>query len=246
MNDRGEINGGIDPAGVARYTAARGRVLAEVAAACRRAGRAPEDVTLVAVTKGVPPERVVAAVAAGQRDLGENRVQEGVAKAGAVGGDVAWHLIGPLQANKARAAIGTFATIDSVESLALARRLDRLASELRPDRRLPILLQVNVDADEAKHGWQPAVLERELAALADLGHLRLDGLMTIGRLVADPGAARATFTALRTLSDRLRTRNAALGPELSMGMSDDYPTAIEEGATQVRVGRALFGERSAG
>ncbi len=236
-----------DAAEIERFRADRERVLEQIAAACRRAGRAPGEVTLVAVTKGVAAERVAAAVASDQRHLGENRVQEGAAKVAAVSGGVdrvgvVWHLIGPLQSNKARLAVATFATIDSVDSLALARRLDRLAAELRPDAPLPVLLQVNVDADPAKHGWAPSDLEAAMPDLAALPHLRLDGLMTIGRLVADPEEARPTFAALRRLSERLRA-TAPLGPELSMGMSDDFAIAVEEGATQVRVGRALFGPR---
>ncbi|HEU4672788.1 MAG TPA: YggS family pyridoxal phosphate-dependent enzyme [Candidatus Limnocylindrales bacterium] len=250
-NDRARTSAAGSPpaAEVGRFRFARDRVLDEIADACRRADRNPAAVALVAVTKGVAAERVAAAIAAGQREFGENRVQEGAAKAAELAegveaaGEVAWHLIGPLQSNKARLAVGTFATIDSVDSIELARRLDRHAGEVRPSRPLPILLQVNVDADPAKHGWRPADLEADLGALANLGHLRLDGLMTIGRLAGDPEDARPTFVALRKLAERLRATTAALGPVLSMGMSDDYPVAVEEGATQVRVGRALFGPR---
>ncbi|HEY3522242.1 MAG TPA: YggS family pyridoxal phosphate-dependent enzyme [Candidatus Limnocylindrales bacterium] len=229
---------------IVRFRKAHDRVLEAIGDACLRVGRNAGDVTLIAVTKGVAVDRVRAAVAAGQRDLGENRVREAAGKAAAVGADVSWHLIGPLQSNKARAAVASFAAIDSVDSLALARRLDRLALELRPDALLPILLQVNVDADEAKHGWRPADLERDLPALSDLGHVRLDGVMTIGRVVAHADEARPTFVALRRLSERLRRAEPALGPVLSMGMSDDYRVAVEEGATQIRVGRALFGPRT--
>jgi PLP dependent protein len=195
------------------------------------------------VSKGFGAAHVRAAVEAGLATLGENRVQEAAAKIPAVRG-AAWHLIGPLQSNKARRAVELFDVIESVDSVELAARLDRLVEELRPDRPLPILLQVNVDADPGKAGFDPAVLEGDLARLADLPALRLEGLMTVGRLV-DRSEARPTFVALRTLGDRLRGREPRLGPELSMGMSADYDVAIEEGATIVRIGRALFGDRPA-
>jgi PLP dependent protein len=148
-----------------------------------------------------------------------------------------------LQGNKARKAISVFDCVESVDSVGLAERLDRLAVELRPGSRYPVLLQVNVDDDPAKAGFQPSDLEGSVAALNELAHLDIQGLMTIGRLVADRDAARTTFRRLRDLSERLRATGAAIGPNLSMGMSDDYELAVEEGATIVRVGRALFGDR---
>jgi pyridoxal phosphate enzyme (YggS family) len=234
-----------DQAEVAAFAAARARVLATMAAACARVGRDPADVSLVAVSKTIPPERLVAAVAAGLTTLGENRVQEGEAKAGAVPG-ATWHLIGPLQSNKAKRALATFAVIESVDSLELAERLDRLAAEVRSNELVPILLQVNVDGDPAKAGFEPRDLELGLEALDRCAQLDVRGLMTVGRLFDDTEAGRPTFVALRRVSERLRTRWSGLGPELSMGMSADYPTAIEEGATIVRVGRALFGARDPG
>jgi pyridoxal phosphate enzyme (YggS family) len=242
---------GPDPAVVRAFAAARRRVLDSIAAACERSGRDPATVRLVAVSKTVPAERVRAAIAAGQLLFGENRVQEVVAKALAVGAGE-WHLIGPLQDNKARRALETVDCIESVDSVGLARRLDRIVRELRglppegpvpPDRRFPVLLQVNVDGDPGKAGFGPDALLAALPELATLGALRLDGLMTIGRLAVDPEAARPTFRALRELGGRARADVPALGAELSMGMSDDYPVAVEEGATLLRVGRALFGER---
>ena len=221
---------------------ARQRVLERIADAAERAGRDPADVTLVAVSKTVPAERLVGAVAAGLMILGENRVQEAVSKVAAVPG-ASWHLVGPLQSNKARRAVETFETIQSVDSVQLATRLDRLAAELRPGDRLRVLLQVNVDDDTSKAGFSPEDLETSLPEILALPALELRGLMTIGRLVGSAEAARPTFRALRALSERLRPRHAGLGPELSMGMSDDYTVAVEEGATIVRVGRALFGER---
>jgi pyridoxal phosphate enzyme (YggS family) len=130
-----------------------------------------------------------------------------------------------------------------VDSLDLAARLDRLVAEVRPDRPLPVLLQVNVDRDAAKAGFEPEALESALPNLLALGSLRIDGLMTIGRLVETAELARPSFRALRELRTRLRAAFPGLGPELSMGMSDDFEVAVEEGATIVRVGRALFGER---
>jgi len=205
-------------------------------------------VRLVAVTKQVPAAAVAAALAAGCEDLGENRVQEAAAKiplveAGAGGLAARWHLIGPLQSNKARRAVELFDVLEAVDSLALAVRLDRLTQELRPGRPLPILLEVNVDADPAKAGFMPAELEAAVPDVLTLPGLRLDGLMTVGRLVDRPEAARPTFVGLRRLSERLRAAHPELGAELSMGMSDDFPVAVEEGATIVRIGRALFGER---
>jgi pyridoxal phosphate enzyme (YggS family) len=196
----------------------------------------------------VPAERLVAAVAAGLTILGENRVQEAEAKVATVGG-ATWHLIGPLQSNKAKRALATFAVIESVDTVELAERLDRLAAEHRPGGRVPVLLQVNVDDDPAKAGFSPDGLVAALPRLAGLEHLELGGLMTVGRLVERAEDARPTFAALRTLSERLRGSDAGgagrsgLGPALSMGMTGDYPIAVEEGATIVRVGRALFGER---
>ncbi len=231
--------------GVAAFAAARTRVLARIAAACGRVGRSPADVTLVAVSKTVEAARLRDAVAAGLTLLGENRVQEGASKAAEVPG-AHWQLVGPLQSNKARRALEVYEAIQSVESVGLAERLDRLAREIRaagPANRYPVLLQVNVDDDPAKAGFQPDALPDALERLAQLDALEVRGLMTIGRLVDAAEAARPTFVALRTLSERLRARSATLGTDLSMGMTDDFEVAIEEGATIIRVGRALFGER---
>lgn len=229
---------------VERFRAARAAVLDRIAAACGRVGREPGEVTLVAVSKTVPAERLRAAVAAGLTVLGENRVQEAAAKAAEVPG-ATWHLVGPLQANKVRRAAELFSMIQSVDSVALARRLDRIAGEVHPGSLLPVLLQVNVDDDATKAGFDPGDVEAALAELLALRGLRVDGLMTIGRLVARAEDARPTFRALRLLGERLRARHPALGGALSMGMSEDFEVAVEEGATLVRVGRALFGERPA-
>jgi PLP dependent protein len=235
-----------DPNDVARIAAAREQVLARIADACGRAGRDPASVAVVAVSKTVPASRLRAALVAGLTTFGENRVQEAEEKVGGVPG-ATWHLVGPLQSNKARRALTTFAVIESVDSLDLAVRLDRLTAEVRPAERVPILLQVNVDGDPAKAGFSPAALEAEAGAIAILPRLQVLGLMTVGRLVERAEDARPTFVALRQLAERLHASRPGaaewLGPELSMGMSDDFEVAIEEGATIVRIGQALFGHR---
>jgi pyridoxal phosphate enzyme (YggS family) len=233
------------------FREARARVLASIAEAGSRSGLPPQGVTLVAVSKTVPAARVRLAAAAGFRDFGENRVQELAEKAPEVP-DATWHLIGPLQSNKARRAVETATVIQSVDSVDLARRLARITREVRglpaegpvPDAsRLTVFLQVNVDDDPAKAGFQPGDLPAALVEIAPLGALVVVGLMTIGRLVERPEEARPTFAGLRRLSERLRRDAPHLGAGLSMGMSADYAIAVEEGATVVRVGRAIFGSR---
>jgi pyridoxal phosphate enzyme (YggS family) len=216
---------------IAAFAEARARLLERIARAAARAGRDPRDVTLVAVSKTVPVDRIRAAVAAGLDVLGENRVQEAAGKVTEVRG-ATWHLVGPLQSNKARRAVELFDVIESVGSVELA------------GRPLPVLLQVNVADDPAKAGFDEDEMDVVLPDLLELPGLRLAGLMTIGRLVPTPEEARPTFRALRALSERLRVQWPQLGSDLSMGMTDDYEVAVEEGATIVRVGRALFGERS--
>jgi pyridoxal phosphate enzyme (YggS family) len=230
------------PEAVAAFAAARQRVLDAIAGACLRVGRDPAGVELVAVSKTVVAGRLVAATAAGLTTLGENRVQDAEAKAPQLPG-VRWHLVGPLQSNKARRAVDLFDVVESVDSVALARRLDRLAAE---SGRAPlgVYLQVNVDLDPAKSGFTPADLETEIGSLAGLPNLRLLGLMTVGRLVATAAEARPTFVGLRGIAERLRNREPGLGSGLSMGMSDDFEVAVEEGSTLVRIGRALFGDRA--
>ncbi len=230
---------------------ARVEILRRIADASARAGRDPAAVEVVAVTKTVASDRIRAAIAAGFTTLGENRVQERAAKAGEIeagatppaGAAPRWHLVGPLQSNKARRAVELFDVIETVDSLDLAQRLSRIAGEIRPGRPLPVLVQVNVDDDAAKSGFDPEQLEHALPAILDLPALTVDGLMTVGRLVEDPDLARPTFRALRSLSERLRADDERLGGALSMGMSEDYPIAVEEGATLVRLGRAIFGAR---
>jgi pyridoxal phosphate enzyme (YggS family) len=219
-------------------------ILERIGEAAARVGRDPSAVEVVAVTKTVAADRIRAAIDAGFTTLAENRVQERAEKLADVGGG-RWHLVGPLQSNKARRAIELFDVIETVESLELAQRLSRIAGEVRPGAPLEVLLQVNVDDDPAKAGFDPAGLERDLGAILDLPGITVDGLMTVGRLVETAELARPTFVALRALAERLRSRHDGLGPALSMGMSEDFPIAVEEGATLVRLGRAIFGARPA-
>ena len=215
-------------------------IRAEIAQICERADRDPGEVRLIAVSKTQPSETIRAALAAGQIEFGENRVQEGLAKLDELAGSEARiHLIGHLQRNKARFA-GRFASVQSIDSVrlaeAVARQLDAPPST-PPNLPLDALLEVNVAGEASKQGFDPAELESAFAQIAALPQLRVRGLMTIAPLVADAEQARPVFRRLRELRD-------ALGlPELSMGMSNDYAVAIEEGATIVRIGRAVFGER---
>jgi pyridoxal phosphate enzyme (YggS family) len=225
---------------VAAFREARRHIQERIEAACTSVGRDPSTVELVAVSKMVPVSRLRDAVAAGLATLGENRVQEAAEKATGIHG-VDWHLVGHLQANKAARAVELFAVIQSVDSMALAARLDRLAGGA--PRRLPVYLQVNVDADPAKAGFTVPELRASVRELLALPNLEVRGLMTVGLLTSDAEAARPTFVALRRLSESLRVAWPTLGAGLSMGMSDDFEVAVEEGATLVRLGRALFGAR---
>jgi pyridoxal phosphate enzyme (YggS family) len=183
------------------------------------------------------------AVALGLTHFGENRVQEAESKAPALA-DARWEMVGRLQSNKAARAVELFDAVHSVDSLDLAERLDRLAGETQ-ESPYPVFLQVNVDADDAKTGFSSHDLLTAVSRLAMLEHLEIRGLMTVGRLVATPEQARPTFRALRALSVELRSSDERIGAGLSMGMSDDFEVAVEEGATVVRLGRVLFGERPA-
>jgi pyridoxal phosphate enzyme (YggS family) len=203
--------------------------------ACRKAGRAPGEVLLIAVSKTVDLERIQAAVAAGAAALGENRVQEAKDKVAALGRPVPWHLIGSLQTNKARDAVMLFDWIHSVDRLELARELDRRAHAA--GRKVKGLLQVNLGDEPQKGGAAPGEVKALLDELRGLTHLDIRGLMAIPPQVADAEAARPYFRRLREL------RDAAGLEHLSMGMSADFAQAIEEGATMVRVGTSIFGAR---
>ncbi len=208
----------------------------------QRIGGWSHPVRVVAVTKGHGPEAVRAAVAAGLEDVGENRVQEALAKQEAAGTvPVTWHLIGTLQRNKARQALGRFALIHSVDRLELAAELDRRAAGGAEVQR--VLVQVNCSEEAQKGGIEPSELVPLLGAVSELRHLEIGGLMTMSALTEDQAEQRRAFSRLRELRDQAERAGYRL-PELSMGMSGDYTTAVEEGATMVRLGTILFGERS--
>lgn len=223
------------------FSARADAVRAEIAAACTVAGRDPAEVQLLAVTKNHPAAAADYAARYGLRAVGENRVQEAVAKRPLATLPLQWELIGHLQSNKARIAAQHFDRIQSVDSPKLLDHLDRAAAEL--GKTLPVLLQINAGRDPAKFGAEiedaPRLLEHALAR----SHLRVDGFMTIAPLSDDPDVARRTFATLRELRDRLAAQTGAALRELSMGMSGDFPAAIAAGSTLVRVGTALFGAR---
>ena len=209
-------------------------VEARIAAACTRAGRSPNEVTLIAVTKTFPAEAVTAAIAAGIANVGENRVQEARDKQPLVAGNVRWHLIGHLQSNKAKDAVRLFDMIQSVDSIELAEKLARAADAA--GKQQEILLQVNIGREPQKSGIDPDDVARAVKQLAAYPSLRLRGLMAIPP-VGEADETRRFFRELRTM------RDAEGMEQLSMGMSEDYEVAIEEGSTMVRVGRAIFGSR---
>jgi pyridoxal phosphate enzyme (YggS family) len=210
-----------------------------IAQAAARAKRGAEAVALVAIAKGVPTDRIREAYGAGVRHFGASRVQEWEAKAPYLNDlEATWHLVGHLQRNKAARALSLFHTVDSVDGLPLAERLDRAAGE---GRRLPVLLEVRLDRAGAKTGCAAEDVAHVAEGLLLLPHLEWRGLMTIPPLTEDAEQARPAFRRLRELRDELSERFGCALPELSMGMSDDFEVAIEEGATQVRVGTAIFG-----
>jgi len=220
-----------------------------IAAACQRAGRDFFEVTLVAVSKTVEPALIRQAIEAGVRVLGENRVQEAATKIpqlenAAAENNVAWHLIGHLQSNKARRAVELFSAIQSVDSVKLAARLDAIAGEL--GKRLPVFLEINLGEEDSKAGISQSEVLSLCEQVSKLHHLELKGLMAVPPFLDDPEQVRPFFRRLRQLRDEAR-RAGIVGEqfkELSMGMSNDFEVAIEEGATYVRIGTALFGSRS--
>ena len=225
-----------------RVAAVRDRI----ARAASRAGRRPEEVTVVAVSKTHPPDAVREAFAAGLRHFGENKVQEAepkIADLAALRADgLRWHLVGHLQSNKARAAAALFDRVDSVDDAKLAARLEKAAAE--KGRTLPVLVQVRLGDEETKSGLDERRLFPALEMMRGLKRLRVDGLMTIPPPAEDPEVMRPFFRRLRALRDRAKGEGLLLGSELSMGMSHDLEVAVEEGATMVRVGTALFGARA--
>ena len=217
-----------------------------IARAATRAGRQPAEITLVAVSKTHPPERVREAFAAGLRDFGENKVQEAEPKIAALAdlraGGLRWHLVGHLQANKARKAAALFDWIHSLDDPALGLRLEKASAQSK--KALPVLVQVDLAGEQTKFGLDEEHLFPALEQLRGLKSVRVQGLMVMPPYEDDPERARPYFKRLRELRDKARKENLLLGDELSMGMSHDLEVAIEEGATLVRVGTAIFGERA--
>lgn len=210
-----------------------------IARSAQDAGRDPGEVVLVAVTKTFPVNRIREALALGLRVLGENRVQEALPKIDEIGpADVEWHLIGHLQTNKVKFIDGRFRMVQSLDSAGLVEALDR-----RIQSPLDVLLEVNVAEEPQKTGLMPVDLVTVAAAVKAAQHLRLRGLMTVAPMVEDPEAVRPVFRQLRALRDTTSQQLGMALPVLSMGMTDDYAIAVEEGATMLRLGRALFGPR---
>ena len=223
----------------ARLDEVRGRI----ARAAERAGRDPATVTLVGVVKTVPEQAIREAISLGLTELGENRVQEAERHIAAVGrGAARWHMIGHLQRNKVGRALELFDRVDALDSAELAEALSRRAAAA--GRVVPVLVEVNVSGEASKFGVAPQALGGLLERVASLPGLALEGLMTVGPPVARAEEARAGFTRLRSLREAGERGLGRRLPELSMGMSGDFEVAVEEGATMVRVGSALFGERS--
>lgn len=220
------------------------RVRERVHAALRRAGRESEPVTIVAVTKTFGAEIVREVIAAGIGDIGENRVQELLAKQEALGVDACrWHLVGPLQRNKAGKVVGSVALIHSIDGVRIAETVDRIARERA--LRARVLLEVNTSGETSKHGVAPANAAATADAIMRMESLDLAGLMTIGPLAGGEKENRACFRALAELARTLRGSTGRPLPILSMGMSDDFEEAIEEGSNLVRVGRVITGDRGA-
>lgn len=213
-----------------------------IGSACARAGRDPKGVLLLPVSKGQPPEAVAAAAELGLGIFGENKVQEAKGKIPRCPARLKWHMIGHLQSNKCRDAVHFFEAIESVDSLPLAEELNRWAAKL--GKRVRVLLEVNVAGEAQKYGFAPEQLLQELAAINRLERLEIHGLMTVAPYTPTPERVRPFFRELRELKDRGSDLLGAPLTELSMGMSGDFEVAIEEGATIVRIGTALFGARA--
>ena len=213
-----------------------------IGAACTRAGRSPDSVELVAVSKGQSPDAVKTAAELGLRLFGENKVQEGRTKIPLCPGHLRWHMIGHLQTNKVRDAVRCFEMIHSVDSLRLATEIDDAARKAA--KRVAVLIEVNVAGESTKFGYKPDELLAELEALNALNRLELRGLMGMAPWSPEPERAKAVFSRLRELKTSCEERLGAPLEHLSMGMSGDFEVAIEEGATLVRIGTALFGARA--
>ena len=211
-------------------------------AACRRVGRKPQSVVLIAVSKTFPVSDIAEAVKAGQQVFGESRLQEAEAKIDALPASLSWHFIGGVQRNKVRKILQKFGVIHAIDSLRLAEYVNGIAGEL--GHASEIFLQVNIGGEASKGGFEPEVLRQEIGKLGALEHLRIRGLMCIPPAGPDAESARRWFVSLRDLRDELEAISGRQFPQLSMGMSGDYEVAIEEGATHVRVGSLIFGHRS--
>ncbi|TAN37403.1 MAG: YggS family pyridoxal phosphate-dependent enzyme [Verrucomicrobia bacterium] len=218
------------------------QVQARMAAACARAGRKPDEVQLIAVSKTYGPERVREATECGLRLFGENKVQEAEAKVPMCPGNISWHLVGHLQSNKAGRAVALFDQIHSVDSLKLLQRLEAAAAA--EGKRLPVLLEINVSGEGSKFGLRPNAAPEVLQHAGALEYAQIAGLMTMPPFTPEAERARTHFRRLRELRDEWSAQFGVPLLELSMGMSHDFEVAIEEGATWIRVGTALFGERS--
>jgi hypothetical protein len=216
-------------------------VRSRIAAAAGRAGLRSSDVELVAISKTHPAEIIREAADAGQELFGESRVQEALVKIPVLPGRLRWHFIGHLQGNKVRKALPLFELIHGIDTMEIARDVDRVAADLGLHPR--VLLEVNVSGEGSKHGFAPEALEMGLEELLALPRLQVEGFMTMAPLAPDAEASRPHFAALRSLRDRLAVQAGIPFPTLSMGMSGDYEVAVEEGATLVRVGSAIFGTR---
>jgi hypothetical protein len=215
-------------------------------AAARKVGRRSEEITLIGVSKTQPAAAIRAAYEGGLRHFGENRVQEWEGKRASLGDLRAnWHLVGHLQSNKAGRAAGLFHSVDSVEDLALAQRLDRVRAEQVGAPKLRVLIEVRVEEEESKNGVKPQEAAALAGKLSEFAHLELAGLMCIPPFLEDAEKVRPWFRRLRELRDSLAREIGREFPVLSMGMSHDFEVAIEEGATEVRVGTAIFGSRPA-
>lgn len=226
----------------------RAQLLEKIARAAERAGRRPGDVALMAVTKTQTVGTVRRAARVGITLFGENRVQEGAGKIEALGSEfpgISWRLIGPLQTNKAKSALQWFSVVETLDRERLATRLEAILAEVSPERALPVLLEVNLAGEASKSGVSPEQAPRLLEAALACPHLEVRGLMAVPPFDEDPERARPHFRRLAAIRKRLAAQYRLALPELSMGMSHDFPVAVEEGATEVRIGTALFGPREA-
>ena len=217
------------------------RVRERIARSAQSVGRDPGEILLVAVSKTVEPGRILEAVEAGVTDLGENRVQEARAKIEQLGKVARWHLVGTLQRNKAKYAVRLFDMIQSVDSVPLVLELEKRAA--KEGRTVPVLIEVKTSPEETKHGVAPEEVDELVDRILEAEHLVFKGLMTIAPFVEDPELARPSFCLLRNIKERLENRGV-LVEHLSMGMSGDFEVAIQEGATMVRIGTAIFGSRN--